>query len=191
MQGMNRHLALLSCVGLASACVPAAEDPCAGAPCGDDDDDSAPGPRSVPALVINEFMASNLSSYAPAVGEFPDWIELYNPGDVAVDLQGFLITDDMEEPDKHAFVDSLLVPAGGFVLLRATGEQSDDPAELPFKLSAAGEEIGLFEPEGQLPLDQVAFGPQTADIAAARAPDGGGTWVYVGGGTPRTANAAR
>ena len=34
-------------------------------------------------VVINELMASNLSSVADPQNQFDDWIELHNPGDVA------------------------------------------------------------------------------------------------------------
>ena len=40
-------------------------------------------------LVINELMASNNSSVADQNGEYDDWVELYNSGNIAISLAGF------------------------------------------------------------------------------------------------------
>ena len=46
-------------------------------------------------VVINEFMASNNTGYQdPAFpGQFPDWIELYNPTASTVNLAGWQLKD--------------------------------------------------------------------------------------------------
>ena len=36
-------------------------------------------------------------------GDYPDWIEIYNTADSAVDLNGFALSDDPEEPFKWVF----------------------------------------------------------------------------------------
>ncbi|MBN2132757.1 MAG: lamin tail domain-containing protein, partial [Sedimentisphaerales bacterium] len=51
-------------------------------------------------LVINEFMAANNTSIQDSLGDYDDWIEIYNAGETAVDLAGYYLTDDPSEPTK-------------------------------------------------------------------------------------------
>ena len=72
-----------------------------------------PSPTVWPALVINEFMASNQSTITDETGSYGDWIELYNPTEEAVELGGWLISDDLESPDEWVLDDALSIEAGG------------------------------------------------------------------------------
>ena len=45
-------------------------------------------------IVINEVMASNIATIADEDGEYPDWIELYNAGNVPIDLENYALSDD-------------------------------------------------------------------------------------------------
>ena len=45
-------------------------------------------------LLITEFMAANKSTLADEDGVHPDWIELFNPGNAPVNLDGWSLTDD-------------------------------------------------------------------------------------------------
>ena len=65
-------------------------------------------------------MSSNGSTLFDEDGDTPDWIELYNPGTVAIDLGGYGITDNPLEPYKWVFPaieilpqDRLLIYASG------------------------------------------------------------------------------
>jgi endonuclease I len=77
-----------------------------------------PGVESASAaqLVINEIM-QNPSTVNDSDGE---WFELYNPSQVAVDINGWTIRDsDPTNPDIHVITNGgpLLVPPGGFLVL--------------------------------------------------------------------------
>lgn len=61
--------------------------------------------RIVAQIVINEIVASNGSSLIDEDGDSPDWIELYNSTDSTVNLSGFGISDDLDEPFKYIFSD--------------------------------------------------------------------------------------
>lgn len=84
------------------------------AACDSDDDDNPvdPGPGTG-VLVINEFMASNDNHDVDGTGEFPDWIELYNPG-TEVSIAGWALGDAINTGDygdgRYAF------PAGAQLL---------------------------------------------------------------------------
>ena len=62
---------------------------------------SASGPGN---LAINEFLAAN-ASIAPADEnlEFADWIEIQNNGAVAVNLLGWSLSTDADEPNQWIF----------------------------------------------------------------------------------------
>ena len=154
-------------------------------------DDTSTDDSDLPAveqLWINEFMASNQGAYV--VGEdTPDWIEVYNPGTDPVDMQDWGVTDNADEPFKHTVPSSLVVPAQGFLVLLADGMPTS-AEHLPFKLSAAGEEIALTDPYGRT-VDWVEFATQTTDVSTARVVDGDrdSGWTTIAGGTPGASNA--
>src|SRR4030042_2224636 len=49
------------------------------------------------ALVISEFMALNDSTLADENGAFSDWIEIHNPTDTPLSLDGWYLTDEDDE----------------------------------------------------------------------------------------------
>ncbi len=49
---------------------------------------------------INEIMASNGATIEDSEWEFDDWIELYNDGDVPLNVGGLFVSDKMENPSK-------------------------------------------------------------------------------------------
>lgn len=148
------------------------------------DDTAGPAPGEPVGLFINELMPANNGSVEVA-GEFPDWVELYNPGEAEVALDGFTITDDLDEPTKHPLDPSLVVPAGGFLLLYA--DSGDGALHLGFKLSGDGESIGLYFPDGS-PADALQFGVIPDNLSLARTPDGGEDWVTTTSPTPGAEN---
>ena len=54
-------------------------------------------------VVISEFSAANLNGLKDEGGGNEDWIELLNTGGAAVDLLGYYLTDDVNQPRKWAF----------------------------------------------------------------------------------------
>jgi hypothetical protein len=145
-------------------------------------------------LCINEFMANNVTALEDPddPGEFPDWIELHNPGPVPIDLGGKYLTDDLSDPTKFRIVDGLIIPAGGFVLFYADGEPEQGVYHANFRLNQRGESIGLFDSDamGNQPIDTYAFGPQAVDVSERRYPNGGAEWVPFHTPTPGRASVA-
>ena len=54
-------------------------------------------------LHINEFMSSNQTTLQDLDGDFSDWIEIFNAGNTTIDLEGYMISDDIGEPEKWIF----------------------------------------------------------------------------------------
>ncbi len=54
-------------------------------------------------LVLNEIVSSNRASLSDEDGDTPDWIEIYNPSSATIELAGFALSDDIEDPYKWSF----------------------------------------------------------------------------------------
>lgn len=138
---------------------------------GDDALSSSSGP-----VVINEVMPSNKTTCADEAGGFPDWIELYNTSDAVVDLGGYSITDNPDVPRKAVQPAGLTIAPKGVLIFWADKPSTPTPRHLPFKLSASGEGVALFDPAGKR-VDQFTWPAATSDISFARVPDGTGAIV--------------
>ena len=110
--------------------------------------------------VISEFLASNDSIWRDEDFEFLDWIELHNPGPVAVNLSDWSLTDQADEPRKWVFPATNLPPAG-FMIIMATGKDravAGKELHTNFSLNAGnGEYLALISPEGEIATE---FAPQ-------------------------------
>lgn len=128
------------------------------------------------SIYINELMASNddltFEGGPPEADPWtPDWVELFNPSGRALPLDGYLLSDDPDQPDKVR-LDGLVLPAGGYLLLYAEGDTAAGPGQLPFTLDRDAEGLTLYNPDGQ-PLDRVEWTDLPTQWVAARVPDGG------------------
>ncbi|MDY0357898.1 MAG: lamin tail domain-containing protein, partial [Sedimentisphaerales bacterium] len=105
--------------------------------------------------IISEFMAAN-TSRAPLSqselldkdGDSSDWIEIWNPSSASVNLDGWCLTDNLDNPTKWRFPPVELAP-GGFLIVFASGKNERDPAEelhTDFALAAGGESVALVGP---------------------------------------------
>lgn len=131
-------------------------------------------PGRVTGVVVNEFLASNNGVLRDPAGDAEDAIELYNPTDAPVRLLGYTLTDNLSRPDKWAFPDTTIAP-GGFLVVWADEEPEEGPMHAMIKLSAGGEQIGLYNVG--VPVDTLAFGSQTTNVSVGRVPDGTGAFA--------------
>ena len=135
-------------------------------------------------VVINEFLASNSGAmYVDPQGEADDWIELYNAGDVPIDVGGMYLTDDEATPTKWRIPADdpavTTIPAGRHLLIWADRDVADPGLHADFSLSAGGEEIALFDADGVTLIDSIRFEQQMSDVSYGRVPDGSDTWVLM------------
>jgi hypothetical protein len=99
-----------------------------------------------------------------------DFIELFNPGDLPIDLSSLYLTDNPEtQPDKSRLGPLSFIADQGYAVFRADGR--DRPGHVNFRLSADVELIGLFDSELK-GIDRVIYGPQTTNVSQGRIPDG-------------------
>ena len=157
-------------------------------------------------VVINEFLASNktINPDNADFEDYSDWLEIYNAEGFAVDLSGYHLTDDLENPTKWQIPSGTTIMPRGFILFWADGfdegpgryhVRPDEPHDgfftkyyhLNFKLSRASEQIGFFDPDGNS-VDTLSYDLQHPDVSYGREPDGGDNWSYFGEPTPGSAN---
>ena len=134
-------------------------------------------------VIINEVMSNNESTAQDETFAMPDWVELLNTGDVAIELSRLALWDSSEDPWIPR--EGVLQP-GAYLLLFA-----DDSAvqnHLPFRLNSVdGDELHLAV-DSEV-VDSVEFGPMPEDVAYARLPDGG-DWALTAEATPEATNPA-
>ena len=161
-----------------------------------------PNDGSVPTagdIVINEFMASNdIISVPGDNGDFPDWIELYNTGDNAIDVSGWYASDDLTDLQKWQLPAGTTIPGHGYLILFCDG--TDTGLHTNFKLSSGGEAVAISE-DGTILKDGYSYCPTGCDLpvpptdnSAGRDGDGAITpWLIYGSAgvlvpTPGTSN---
>lgn len=146
---------------------------------------------SYPKVYINEVMASNSSSYEDEISDsYPDWIEIYNPNNYEVNLSGYYFTDNPNKLTKHSIESSNqnIIPAQGFQVYWAHGDDSFSPLHISFKLSASGESLLLIAPDKQTIIDSISFGKQATDISYGRENDGSNNWIFFEESSPNQSN---
>jgi len=122
-------------------------------------------------VVINELLAN--SDAAPGT----DWLELYNPGPITVDMNNVYLSDGRFELLQYKVPDGIVLEPGEFWAVREAA-YPNEPNKLPFALSHAGETIFVTAattgpvPEPVRVLDAVRFGNVEADVTLGRFPDG-------------------
>jgi len=102
---------------------------------------------------INEFLAANLTGLAdedPGTNR-QDWIEIWNYGSTVVNLNGYSLTDDRDDPGKWTFPSTNLAP-GQYLVVFASEKDRRAPTgtnrfHTNFKLNPSGEYLGLFNAE--------------------------------------------
>lgn len=129
-------------------------------------------------LVINEFMAKN--SDAPGgvqdpEGEFDDWVELYNNTNQVVELEGYYLSDKMDNPLKWAFPSGTIIEPNGYLIIWADDDEDQEGLHTNFKLKAEGEALILSHADGTV-IDSMSFGEQQENVSSARLPNGTGNF---------------
>ncbi len=139
-------------------------------------------------LVINELMASNAGAVMSPAINFDSWIELYNPGDKAVNLSGMYLSDDASNLKLWRIPSGVgSVPAKGFKVIWL-GSDDIKPTQAPFHLDCDGGSIYLSDATGQLLVSEV-YPEAMSRTAWARTTDGGEQWGWTATPTPDASNA--
>jgi len=146
-------------------------------------------------LLITEVMTTNKSTLQTADLNTPDWIEIWNSGASAINLEGYCLSDNLKKPGEWQFPNVTLEP-GAYLVIYASGldatDQSRKAGEIhaKFRLSGSGEDLILTSPTG-LVLARLNIPELPADISYGMGPDASSAqspYYYFGVPTPGSAN---
>ena len=139
-------------------------------------------------LIINELMASNAGEVMSPATNFDSWIELYNPSDEDVSLNGMYLSNDPENLTLWKMPNGIgTVPAKGFKVVWL-GSNDLKNTQAPFKLDCDGGTIFLSDKSGNLIASQ-DYPEAMSRTSYARRNDGGDEWGWTATATPGATNA--
>lgn len=137
--------------------------------------ESTPGSVRASAAVMGDPGRVRINEWLAAGGSgVGDWLELYNPEPLPVDLGGWVVTDDPSILGylRPPLAPLTLVPGIGFRVLRAEGSLGAGPDHLGFQLNAWGESLRIYNLQ-RITVDAVSFGSQMEGVSEGRYRDGG------------------
>jgi len=147
------------------------------------------------AVILSEVVADNFRSLVDEDRDYPDWIELANLGDSAVDLRGWALTDDPAQPFKWRFGTASIGARGYLVVYASQKNKTNVTARTrlhtSFKLANEGEYLALVAPDGEVVS---AFAPKFPalgmDVAFGRLPDAPERTGFFATPTPNARNSS-
>ena len=153
---------------------------------------AVPGDPPPARLVINEVLSSNDSSEQDEDGDYSDWLEIWNDSAVAVDLDGWGLSDSDASPFKWTFGEVTIQPDEFLVVWASSKNRpaitNGNQLHANFAISAGGEELLLTQPDGTL-MDRFEPVAIPTDFSYGRQPDGTGPWKYFTDHTPGAPNS--
>jgi hypothetical protein len=129
------------------------------------------------SIVINEIMASNITTIYDEDGDTPDWIELYNNSGNQLNLNGYYLSDDPLDIKKWQFGNVVIDPKGYLIIFASDKDTNMVYWHTNFKISVSGDKIILSDPSGSI-VDQVDVPASLSDFSYARISDGSPQWIF-------------
>ena len=123
-----------------------------------------PALLSAQSVVINEIVASNQKTIDDEDGDASDYIELYNSGAAALQLEGYGLSDDPKTVKWH-FGAALLAPGEHLIVFASDKDKKGVYWHTNFKISASGETVVLTD------ADVKIFLTASAEVRAQRRND--------------------
>lgn len=140
-------------------------------------------------------MAANESGLTDEDGAFSDWIEIHNPDDRPLSLEGYHLTDSPADLKKWTFPAVSMDP-GGYLVVFASGKNRAEPASrlhTGFALASAGEYLALVAPDGVSVVSAFApaYPPQFEDVSFGLGPGASvSAWHFFSLPTPGAPNGS-
>ncbi len=139
-------------------------------------------------IVINEYSAANVNSIADNFADYSDWIELYNAGPAAVNLTGYYLSDNLNNPTKWVFP-SGNISAGGYFRIFCSGRDLVFGVwfHTNFKLTQCKPDELIFSDANGTLIDSLTIRRNQVGHSWGRTTDGANTWSVF---TTPTSNAS-
>ncbi|MGK0189882.1 MAG: hypothetical protein ACI9R3_005701 [Verrucomicrobiales bacterium] len=131
-------------------------------------------------LLLTEAVTWNECGLRDNTGRTPDWIELLNASEQALELDGYGLSDDRSGSTKWVFPARTLAAGARFIVFASGAIERSTSSEhhCNFKLSAGGEYLRVTTPDGTL-SDAVELMPVTLpDVSQGRPDDTPDAWRF-------------
>ena len=139
-------------------------------------------------LVINEIQVSNLDMFVDPSNNYGGYVELYNPTDQGVSLNGLYVSMDAGNPQQYALnSNSGVVPAHGYGLIWFDHKDAYD-GNVGDHLDMDGGTVYICDNSGTVLLSQ-KYPAAISRTSYARTTDGGSTWAFTAYPTPGSSNS--
>ena len=144
-------------------------------------------------VVINEYSCANWRQFYDFYQETEDWIELYNSSGTSINISGYHLSDNENNPTKWTFPTNTIIPAQGFLLLWCSGRDVKDPDGMlhtNFKLTQTknNPEFLVFAAPGGNILQEIEIVKTQTHHSRVRFPDGSNEWRIGLEPTPGSSN---
>ncbi|MCH2065499.1 MAG: CotH kinase family protein [Roseibacillus sp.] len=124
-----------------------------------------PGFIVLPTPVISEFMAENGSTLEDEDCRNTDWLELFNSTANSINLEGWYLTDDPDEPAKWRIPDLPLDANARTVIFASNQDRTEGELHTDFRLDKNGGYLALVKPDGVTVASSFLYPPQIEDIS--------------------------
>jgi len=133
----------------------------------------SPGQANAEAAALDAGDGLRLNEWFAAGGGTNDFVELYNPAPLPVNLTGWVLTDDpsISGATNHRIAALTFIEGGAFVRFHADGETDLGPNHTFFQMDRFGETIRLLNPSARI-IDTIDFAIQVDSVSEGRYPDG-------------------
>lgn len=157
------------------------------------------GNGSAADLIINEIQVANIDQYLDPGHNYGGWIELFNPTDASIKLDGLYVGGTSDKGTEEALFRLCegygSVPPHGFRNIwfdhYAVYDNKDDDQrkQVYWKLDTDGGTVRLLAADATTVLCEMTYPPYVPRASYARTTDGGSTWGWNACGTPEASNA--
>lgn len=139
------------------------------------------------AFQFTEVMSANGSALMDDTGNYPDWVELTNTGSSAMSVEGFVIAQQANATRQFTFPEMTLNPGECVIVFcdNTLASSAGEAFHAPFKLSASGAALMLFNPSGTA---VEAINVPAMERNSAYSKDESGAWAVTTAYTPGLAN---
>ena len=133
-------------------------------------------------ISINEYLSHNKGANYNSIGEYADWVELYNAGD-DISLKGLALSDDEKNLNKFMLPDKVIKKGEYLLIYLNDGKEIPDEISANFKLSDNDKKL-IISASGKI-IDEVEIVKLEKNMSYGKKDD---KWLYFYTPTPGKAN---
>ncbi|MCD8302990.1 MAG: Ig-like domain-containing protein, partial [Prevotellaceae bacterium] len=145
------------------------------------------GSANLQDIIITEIQSANIDQFIDPSWNYGGWVELYNPGDTGVPIQGCWVSDDPQNLQMVHISQPMAVPAKGYLNLWFGHHDKYCPSQIDMQLDEEGGTIYISDSNGKLITSQT-YPEAISRCSYARKSLTGDEWAWTSTPTPEQAN---